>query len=102
MTDKKARTCFKNEDVRILREKLSWLYKKVPPPLQEQIAQALLAFAKSIEGYCKCEEKVHIALEGKDACLNCGKRFSVVREIVAAKAPMLNGPYLCSSLSISD
>ena len=70
----KNETNFKVKDVRLLRERLAWVYKKCTPDIQTQITQTLLAFAKSVSEYCQCEEKVYIAKENKFACLNCGTR----------------------------
>ena len=71
------KTLFKLEDVRLLRERLAWCFKKSPPMIQDQINKTLLQFAVSIKSYCKCEEQAYIATEGKNACLNCGTRHDL-------------------------
>lgn len=70
------KTQFQAKDVRLLRERLVWVYKKCTPDIQAQITQTLLAFAKSVSEYCQCEEKVYISKENKFACLNCGIRHT--------------------------
>ena len=67
-------TLFKLKDVRLLRERLAWIYKKSPPAIQVQISNTLLQFANNVKEYCKCEERVYVAPENKMACLNCGER----------------------------
>ncbi len=67
-------TVFKASDVRLLRERLCWVFKKSPPQIQSLIDQTLKTFAYNIRDYCKCEEKVFIQAEKKYGCLNCGRR----------------------------
>ena len=74
ITKPKVETLYKNEHVRILRERLVWVYKRSPPQIQELINQSLLKFAEAVKEYCQCEERVWVKTENKFACLNCGTR----------------------------
>lgn len=74
--EKKKETTFKAKDVRLLRERLAWCFKKSPPQIQQQIHQTLIQFAANVSEYCQCEEKAFVAPENKYACLNCGKRHN--------------------------
>ena len=71
-------TLFKNKDVRLLRERLAWVHKISPPFIQQHVNETLAKFALSVREYCKCEERVYIKLENKNACLNCGERTEYV------------------------
>lgn len=62
------------EDTRILRECLSWVYKHTPVMIQKKVNDELLRFANNVKEYCPCGEKAYIASEKKFACLDCGKR----------------------------
>ena len=78
----KSETLFKLKDVRLLRERLAWCFKKSPPMIQDQINKTLLQFAISVKEYCKCDEQVYVSLEGKNACLNCGARHDLPKDNV--------------------
>ena len=78
---KQDETLFKLKDVRLLRERLAWCFKKSPPMIQDQIHKTLLQFAENVKEYCKCDEQAYIAKEGKNACLNCGKRHDLPKDI---------------------
>jgi hypothetical protein len=67
---------FRSEDVRILRECLSWVHKKSPALVQIKTLEALQRFAQRVRPYCVCEEISYVALEDKYACLDCGKRHA--------------------------
>ncbi len=64
----------------ILRERLAWVCRYTDPKIQSQIKLTLAAYAKAIEPYCECPERVLIQSEGKLACLDCGKRFVPEKE----------------------
>lgn len=74
MAKKRKETLFKANHVRLLRERLVWIYRKSPPMIQDQINKTLKQFALAVSEYCECEEKVYVAPESKYACLNCGRR----------------------------
>lgn len=65
----------KQKDVRILRESLVWAFKRLQPQDQVKVVADLKRFSKQIESYCECPERVFIAKENKEACLDCGKRI---------------------------
>ena len=79
--EEKEKTAFAARDVRLLRERLVWTMKHSPLPVAEQINKTLLAFAKNIQEYCKCEDTVYINKEMAYACLNCGSRHTLKKDV---------------------
>lgn len=64
----------KQEHVRILRESLAWACRRSGGLVQQKLTEDLFRFAKAIQSYCQCSERVYVQTERKYACLDCGKR----------------------------
>lgn len=60
---------------RILREGLARLAKLGHPAINEVVNTALLGYAKAVAPYCKCTDRAWVQKEGKQACLDCGRRY---------------------------
>lgn len=67
---------------RILREALAKLAnpRQSPPAICQYINQQLARYAESVKPYCECNERVFIAAENKEACLDCGQRHEPTKD----------------------
>jgi hypothetical protein len=59
---------------RILREALARISRVGPPAVQRVALQALAEYAAYVAPTCSCSERVFVAKEGREACLDCGQR----------------------------
>ena len=71
----------RHEHVRILRELAAYCCKRLPPSHQSFILTELKRYAKAVEPYCECPEKVFLANEKAFACLDCGKREKTLKVV---------------------
>ncbi len=65
------------KDARILREGLSKIYRRCNPQLQREIIWVLRQYAEAVVKYCDHNDRVFHAAEGKEACLDCGRRSEI-------------------------
>jgi len=72
---------FKGIDTRILRECLSGIFNIIPPIAQTKVHTALKYYATRISEYCKCKDYAYVARESKNACLDCGRRFDLEKDL---------------------
>jgi hypothetical protein len=61
-------------DAALLRERLSWAFKKAPPQIQAYVLEGLQRYASVVQRYCTHPQEVFIASEKAHACLDCGLR----------------------------
>lgn len=74
MSEKPKQHFIKQEDAALLRECLSWCWKKAPPQVKFKVHDTLKRYAEKVGKYCECPARVFVGTENKFACLDCGKR----------------------------